>query len=369
MNKLFFILFFISLVSFSQKENHSSLQVEYLNGNILSHKKKISHLAISHPKGLILSWNHKSSPENKKLAAYNHPNWGVSFIYQDFNNPTLGKVYAAQINYSFYFGNKAKNNQFYLKLGQGIAYNTNPFDLETNNKNNAFGSHLLVNNSLGINYKRKKIFNAFDANIGLMISHYSNAAIKSPNVGLNVLSINTGISYNFDNQHPINYTASDKDSKNHYQKEPVKFNFQLSGGVNSSGNIGDKQFPFYVGTIYADKRLNRKSILQFGSEIFFSKFLKELIAYNSVAFPERNEDGKADYKRVSLLIGHELDIDNFSIITQLGYYIYYPYPYETRYYERVGVKKYFSKKWFAIASIKAHLFIAESINVGIGIRL
>ncbi|HBK71120.1 MAG TPA: hypothetical protein DDZ39_05590 [Flavobacteriaceae bacterium] len=109
--------------------------------------------------------------------------------------------------------------------------------------------------------------------------------------------------------------------------------------------------------------------MQFGSEIFISKFLKELITYNAVAFPERPESGKADYKRVSLLVGHELDINNFSIITQFGYYIYYPYKYETRYYERVGVKKYFGDKWFATTSIKAHLFIAESIDIGIGIRL
>ncbi|HBK71119.1 MAG TPA: hypothetical protein DDZ39_05585 [Flavobacteriaceae bacterium] len=104
----------------------------------------------------------------------------------------------------------------------------------------AFGSHLLINNSLGINYKRKRIFNAFDANIGLMISHFSNAAIKSPNVGLNVLSINTGISYNFDAQYPIDYTSSDKELKIHYQKDPIKFNFQFSGGVNSFGNISSK---------------------------------------------------------------------------------------------------------------------------------
>ena len=326
-------------------------------------------MAISHPKGFILNWNHKSTHENKNLAAYNYPDWGVSFSYQDFNNTTLGEIFAAQINYSFYFGNRVKNNQFYLKFGQGIAYNNHPFDLETNNKNIAFGSHLLINNAIGFNYKRKRIFNAFDANIGVLLSHYSNAAIKPPNVGLNVLSITTGISYNFDSHHPIDYTSSDKELKKLYQKEPIKFNFQFSGGVNSSGNIGDKQFPFYVGTVYADKRLSRKSILQFGSEVFFSKFLKELIAYNAVAFPERREDGKADYKRISLLVGHELDINNFSIITQLGYYIYYPYTYETRYYERVGVKKYFGEKWFATATIKAHLFIAESIDIGIGIRL
>lgn len=64
-----------------------------------------------------------------------------------------------------------------------------------------------------------------------------------------------------------------------------------------------------------------------------------MILYNAVAFPELPDtDARADHKRISLIVGHELDIDNFSIITQFGYYIYYPYKYETRYYERIGVK-------------------------------
>ena len=106
-----------------------------------------------------------------------------------------------------------------------------------------------------------------------------------------------------------------------------------------------------------------------GGEFFYSNFLKELIQYNAVAFPERpEEDGKADFKRISLFLGHELDVVNFSIIAQLGYYVYYPYKYETRYYERIGVKKYFGNKWFATTTIKAHLFIAESIDLGVGIR-
>ncbi len=367
MKKSLFILPFLTIFSYSQQEkkNHYTFQIEYLYGNVIKHKNKISHLAVSNPEGFIFSWNHKAT----NLAAYNYPDYGYSFMYHDFKNPILGKAYTLQVNYTLYFGNRAKNNLFYLKLGQGVAYNTNPFDLETNNKNIAFGSRLLTNMTFGLNYKRKKIFNAFDANIGVLLSHYSNGAIKSPNTGLNIFSINTGISYNFDEQNPIDYTYSFK-KDTIYKKEPLKINLQFSGGINSSGNLGSKQFPFYVGTIYADKRLNRKSILQFGGEIFFSNFLKELIRFNAVAFPERpGEDGTADYKRISLLIGHELDVDSFSIITQLGYYVYYPYPYETRYYERIGVKKYFGKKWFATASIKAHLFIAESLDLGIGIRL
>jgi hypothetical protein len=204
----------------------------------------------------------------------------------------------------------------------------------------------------------------------MQLSHYSNGLIKSPNLGLNLIYLNTGINYNLDFKNPVDYSIKVSQTDSIQKTETIKLNIQFSGGLNSSINVVGKQFPFYVASIYADKRINNKSILQFGTEVFFSNFLKELILYNAVAFPELPDtDATADHKRISLIIGHELDIDNFSIITQFGYYIYYPYKYETRYYERIGVKKYFGSTWFATASIKAHLFLAESIDLGIGIRL
>ena len=98
-------------------------------------------------------------------------------------------------------------------------------------------------------------------------------------------------------------------------------------------------YSFYIFSTYADKRISYKSALQFGVDVFFSNFLKEYIKYNAIAFPGRNEDGKADYKRVGLFVGHELFISKTSIVTQLGYYAYFPYDFEGRTYIRAGLKR------------------------------
>ncbi len=365
----FVLLLTLSLSCFSQQEsnNHFSLQLDYFYGQVIKHKDKISHLAISLPRGIMINYTKKSENTRAKKR-FNYPEYGFSFVYHDFQNPILGEAYALNINYTFYFGDKTKKNLFYLRLGQGIAYNTLPFHRDTNNKNIALGSHLLANTTIDFNYRRQ-LSKALDAHLGFILNHYSNGAIKSPNVGLNLFSLNTGLSYHFDHENPIDYSAEPRDDVELIDDEPIRLNLQFSGGLNSTTNIGGKQFPYYIGTVYADKRLNSKSIVQFGSEIFFSNYIKELIRFNAIAFPEKGLDASADYKRISLIIGHELDLNNFSILTQLGYYVYYPYPVDKRYYERIGVKKYFGDKWFATASIKAHLFLAESIDLGLGIRL
>ena len=94
-----------------------------------------------------------------------------------------------------------------------------------------------------------------------------------------------------------------------------------------------------------------------------------MIYYQSVAFPNRNIDPNTDYKRVGVFVGHELFINKSSIETQFGYYAYYPFDFEGRVYQRIGLKHYFDDKWFAAVTLKTHAAKAEAVEIGIGIRL
>ena len=103
--------------------------------------------------------------------------------------------------------------------------------------------------------------------------------------------------------------------------------------------------------------------------MFASTFLKELIKYYSIAFPEDNVTGDEDFKRVGVFVGHELFINKMSFITQLGYYVYYPYDFEGRVYNRIGLKRYFGDKVFGAITLKSHGAKAEAVEFGIGVRL
>ena len=139
--------------------------------------------------------------------------------------------------------------------------------------------------------------------------------------------------------------------------------------MNESDVVGSGQFPFYIFSAYADKRISHKSAFQLGADLFFSNFLRELISYNVTAFPQASLDPDTDYKRVGIFAGHELFVNKLSVLTQLGYYVYYPFDFETRTYFRVGMKYYVYKDWFAVASLKSHGARAEAVEWGIGVRL
>ena len=360
---LTYILLIITGVSFSQEgPKLFTLDANFFYGTILEHNPDISHLITDHPNGLILSYSRKTYGFKPWEARYNYPDWGFSFVYQDMKNQYLGKNYGLYAHYNFYF----LNRNLIFRIGQGINYTTNPYDKEKNFRNVVYGSDLLSSTYMMLNYKKEKIYKGFGLQAGISIIHYSNANFKAPNTSTNTFTFNIGTNYLLDYENEPKYIVSTESKK---FKEKIKYNLVLRGGVNESDINGMGQFPFLIVSGYADKRLNRKSAIQVGTDIFFSKFLKELIYFYSVAFPEDNVRGDEDWKRIGVFVGHELFINKMSFEAQLGYYVYYPYDFEGRVYNRLGLKRYFGDKVFGAITLKSHGAKAEALEFGIGMRL
>src|SRR5690554_1061564 len=357
----YFLCFSFGIVFSQEKQTKSYFDANYFSGNIALHNNDILHLIDGHPEGFILSWNKKTFGEKDWEQRYGYPVWGASFAYQDLKNDVLGTNYSVYAHYNFYF----LKRHIILRIGQGLAYTTNPYDKVENHKNVAFGSSILSATYLMLNYKKERIFDRFGIQAGFSLLHYSNANVKAPNTSVNTIAFNVGLTYNLDEADPEYIKTISKEKFT----EPVKYNFVFRTGVNESDVIGSGQYPFYILSAYADKRLSHKSAVHFGTDVFFSMFLKELIYYKSVSFPEENVSGDEDYKRVGIFAGHELFINKLSVITQFGYYVYYPYDFEGRTYLRIGAKRYFGEKWFAALTLKSHGAKAEAVEFGVGIRL
>ena len=254
-----------------------------------------------------------------------------------------------------------------MRVGQGLAYTTNPYHKEDNYRNIAFGTRLMSSTYVMLNYKKERIFGRFGLQGGMSLIHYSNANVKAPNTSINSMTLNLGVTYSLEDSDPeYQDTLADDDRR---FTEPIKYNFAFRTGYNESDIINSGQFAMYIVSAYADKRINRKSALQFGTDVFFSNFLKEYINYKSVAFDEEDVSGEEDHKRIGVFAGHELFMNRTSLVTQLGYYVYYPFDFEGRTYVRVGMKRYFNDKWFAALTLKSHGFKAEAVELGIGLRL
>jgi len=366
--RLFFVSVFciVFFSGFAQdKTNTTYFDLNYFKGNIGLHNKDILHLIKGHPEGMILSWNKKTYGFKEWEQRFNYPDFGVTYAYQNMKNDVLGNVSSLYAHLNFYF---FKRNLM-LRIGQGLGYTGNPYDKENNYRNIAYGTKLLASTLMMLNFKKERVFNSFGIQGGLSFIHLSNGNFKAPNASTNLMALNFGVIYTLDDE-DLDYKNNLLSYDNVF-KEKIKYNFTFRSGINESDVVGSGQFPFYIFSIYADKRINRKSALQFGSEVFFSNFLKELIYYKSVSIEGSKISGDEDYKRIGVFLGHELFINKLSFISQLGYYAYYRYEFEGRIYSRIGLKRYVGKnrKWFGVMSLKTHWGKAEAVEFGIGVRL
>ncbi len=357
------LLVLCSAFVFGQElEDSNSVEVNFLRGVIYPHSPELYHLITGHPEGFMVSFSKKTHGKEAWQKLYNYPDYGGYFIFQDFKNEILGKNYAVGAHYNFYF----LKRKLQFKIGQGIAMTTNPYDKENNSKNRAFGSRYMGNTNFMLNFKKDHLIDGLGVEAGFFFTHYSSGRFKSPNSGLNTYGINLGVNYDLGVRKP---RIRDTVAVSMKYREPVKLNLVFRTGFNESIVIGSGQKPFYHIGCYADKRLNRKSALQFGADFFFTNSIKEYIKYRSIAYPEDHLDPNTDYKRIGVFVGHELFINRISLETQVGYYVYQPFDSGSPVYDRLGMKYYWTPKFYSGLAVKTHGFLAEATEFSIGVRL
>ncbi len=238
MRQFFYFILLVSGVTFAQ-DNTFSVEASVLRGNILPHKEDMYQLIQGHPQGVMLSYVVKTYGKKEWQRAYNFPDYGAYFLYQDFNSQPLGQAYSVGGFYNFYF----LHRNLQMRISQGIALVTNPYDKVTNSKNKAFGTPVLDNTNFGLTYDNQTLLKPFGFHAGLLFSHYSNGRVKSPNSGINTYLLNIGLNYNLETEKP-RVVADSSDAKKNY-REPIHYNFVFRSGINESPIIRSGQRPFY----------------------------------------------------------------------------------------------------------------------------
>jgi hypothetical protein len=351
-------LFFNLLINAQHNDN---VDVNYFYGSILKHNSTVKNLINQHPEGLFISFNKSTYGKQNWAKKYNYPEYGLSFQYQNFHNPSLGNTLGIYAHMNFYFFNR----NLIFRFGQGIGYTNNPYDKESNFRNLAFSTHFMSSTYFAL-YHKQKIYKNIYAQAGLQLLHFSNANIKAPNTSTNTLAGTFGLNYEFEKQKQNIETTSisepEIDKKIHYS-------LYLRASRNESDIIGSGQFPYYNVSAFAEKQVSQKSKINTGVDIFWAKYLEEYIYFKSVAYPNENVDANTDYRRVGAFIGHELLFNKVGVLTQVGYYVYSPFKFLGPLYQRVGFNYHFSKNISAGITLKTHAAKAEVVEFGLGYTL
>jgi hypothetical protein len=325
-------------------------------GFIVAHSPFMEHLAVSHPAGFELNLQKQTTGTKNWHQLYKFPKVGIALDYLNFNNPVLGKAFAATtyLNKTLRQGHKSELN---YRLGLGLGYLTNSYNQAENHKNTAVSSGL--NAALQTRFEYVYYLSEhYGVLVSLGLNHYSNGATGKPNSGINIPTLSLGLNYRSISSFKV--TAQELPVFN-----PAYFyTISTAGGIRQiSVNYPDK---YWVQTVAfaAGKPLNRKSNLLAGIEGFLDASIKSQQQND----PELVGKPFPDTKKIGAFLGHELLFGDLAFETQLGFYVYRPYKIATPYYERLGLKYHFSPKIFGAVDLKVHAFAADILEWRVGYR-
>jgi hypothetical protein len=336
----------------SLKYNYN-IKADFHYGTLLAPKPSMRYLIKGHIPAFDLRFSKTTNGKNLWEQLYRYPETGCALYFCDFSNPhILGKAIASYYYINIHILNK-KNYSFDYSYGIGLAYLTKKFETDKNYMNIAISSNFNVYLGLALNFEC--VINPY-VNFVTAISytHFSNGSVSQPNLGLNIVSLQTGLRYKIHyNDVKINNSIPVFRKKDKYI-----LNYSL-GWKGISPPEPKKYFTSSLSFNY-QRLISYKRSIGIGTDVFYDKSLAIKLKRDSISGNNLN------ILRNGVYISHELFFGNTSLVTQFGVYIYQKYYGDGDFYSRLGLRYKFSRKFSANIFLKTHFASADFIEWGVG---
>jgi hypothetical protein len=292
---------------------------------------------------------------NEWAQLYRFPELGIGYYHADLQwDNVLGNVDAAyafikipfsrrprfQVNYSFAFG---------------VARNSKYFDPEVNHFNIAIGSALNVYLNFGIEAQWTIRENLFFL-LGIDLSHYSNGAIKKPNLGLNVPGVNIGVNYS------VNQPPHLKEQIRNSRKSKKVFDVLLVIDAGWKEIHPAENNNYFTSSMWVDAGyiITPRKRMGLGLDLFYDASILSRMKEEGVV-----KEGKLNNLRQGAHISYDLIFGKVFFTIQAGYYFLVDWNDDGNLYTRFGLRYHHHRIIYNL-SLKTHLGRADFIEWGVG---
>ncbi|MFP4488113.1 MAG: acyloxyacyl hydrolase [Bacteroidales bacterium] len=337
------------------REHDWSIGGRYHYGFMHPFRMSVRYLVTDHINGIELYAGKKFSGGTYMDQLYRYPEAGIAYYYGTLgNNDVFGRTHALYPYFSAPIYRGGRYSLAYL-IGAGVSYNTRIFDVESNNLNILIGSHLNSFIRLAIQ-NEYELTERLTITNELVVSHYSNGRIKSPNKGLNQVTASVG----------LKYFMAERVQNEYFEipelKEKNEFSIVSAYATKVIDQFNTGRYAVISLSFDYSRYVSHIRELTAGLDISYDGSLRRLIS-DDTGMPA----GPADALRIGLHAGQELKFYDVGITMQLGAYLYNKWKKENHFiYQRYGIRYYFSERLFAAAVLKTHLGVADYLSWGVG---
>lgn len=325
-------------------------------GFVMAHRPLMVPLQRSHVTGFDVQVSRPTYGRASWQKIYLYPHLGLNYSFFNLGDETHLGTGHALYPFVLFPVNKHSNCQLNIRFGAGIGYVNKKFDRLENYKNQAVATHLnaifAVHASL---YARVTPRMFWQSSVG--ITHFSNGSFDIPNLGINILSANSGFSYFFGKKKVID-------------RSPVQLNFKRwRGSIMLTGSL-KKVYPpggprYFAGSlsVLESIRVKKKSAFGLALDMFYDNSIHERLKQDSLS-----SNGLTDQLRAGVAGSYELIVSDLSFLLQIGGYFHTKLKTDGSIYSRFAIRYAVKKNYFVCFNLKTHFAKADFFEFGGGYR-
>ena len=286
---------------------------------------------------------------------YRYPEYGINLGFTSLGNPS---VFGQEFNlYPFlrtFFVRKKKTAIFH-QFGFGIGIATKKFDLLNNPDNISVGSHVNMHfdYQIGVRYSLNKHWGIEPS---IRFSHFSNANMAEPNLGLNLLTANLSLLKSIGNQSELIKQEIPSNIKK------IEFSLIYAAGGKHTRALQSKIYFTSSFSAAISYHAFHKFHFGLGMDLFFDSSTKTELSIN----PNQSYQPGDEFSS-GIHASQEIVFNTFSFILQEGLHVGLIDPvHKSRMYNRAIIRWKCGQKLMIQFSMKSHLHILDYPEFGIG---
>jgi len=338
------------------------LQARWHYGFLSAHRPELGYLNRGHTPGLELGFYFQTgaSDTNNWTAAYHLPRFGLGYSYIDFSYAqVLGHGHALfgllDLPLLRYGQNSGCLMDF--RIGFGASCLNRYFNARENNHNIAIGSPVNIYIQFALN-NHIRLLPHLSLLTGLSMHHYSNGAMRMPNLGLNIFALHGGLAWKLG-----------ETKKDPLPRADVRF--QPSWEYAAWSAIGWRDVSWPGGRLYpvlnlgleANRMIGVKSALKTGADVFYNSYANTLLQNEGSA---KLLSKAVNNIAVGFHLGYAQIFGPLRMGLVMGIYGHNYLENDGLFYHRLMVRYHFSPHWFANLSLHSHFAVANNFEWGIG---
>ncbi len=364
----FFILYF-SFNTNAQTLKGITFEPNIHYGRIIKHTAKFTADVSGNTIGIELNLIKKTYGREEWQAHQDYPSFGVAVSYFNFGDKAVfGAAIGAVPNFTFKFLEK-KRLHAHFRVGAGLAYLTQPFNIAENPSNNAIGSHMngMVTFRLGTGYQLNE---KWTLQSSLSYTHFSNGASSLPNLGLNIPALNLGFTYIPQPLQSSDFLAA---TTPRTRDPKIQFSLMQAFALTETITPGGPKFPVHITAISAGRNMGYANRLWAGLEYEFNYAVFDFM--NHIGQFETQQQRRRNATRLLIFVADEVTLGNTSMWFQAGTYLTRSFLQPGLIYAKLGVRYHFRFKDKKTPNLhlgvymKSHQVVAEHLSIGLGLSL